>query len=50
MGIFNQIKGVWGAKQRVGDCGRTTTDDLPYENRNGIGLLSFLQKINIKIF
>jgi len=41
---FNQIEGVWGAKRRVGDCGETPAHNLPYENRNGTGLISFLQK------
>jgi len=45
MRIFNQIEGVWGAKRRVGDCGGTPTDNLPYKNRNDTRLLFFLQKI-----
>jgi len=50
MRIINQIEGVWGAKRRVGDCGGTPADNLPYKNRNGTGLQSFLQKINLKNF
>ncbi len=46
MRIFNQIEGVWGAKGRVGVWLGTPTDNLLYENRNGTGLLSFLQKNN----
>jgi len=45
-----KLKGVWGAKGRVGDCGGTPADNLLYENRNGTGLQSFLQKNNLKNF
>ena len=49
-GIFNQIEGAGEANRKVGDCGRTPADNLLYENRNGTGLSSFLQKINLKFF
>jgi len=41
--FFNQIEGVGGAKGRVGVWLGTPADNLLYENRNGIGLLFFLQ-------
>ena len=48
--FFNQIEGVWGHKRDVGFVGETSADNLPYENRNSTGLLSFLQKNNLKNF
>jgi len=50
MGIFNLIEGVWGHKGDVGFMGEIPADNLLYENRNGTGLLSFLQKNNLKFF
>jgi len=50
MRIFNLIEGGMGHKGDVGDCGGTPADNLPYKNRNGTGLLSFLQKNNFKNF
>lgn len=50
MRLFNLIEGGIGCKRDVGFVGETPANNLPYENRNGTGLLSFLQKINLKIF
>jgi len=50
MRIFNQIEGGRGHKGDVGDCGGTPAHILLYENRNGTGLFSFLQKNYFKNF
>jgi len=50
MRIFNQIEGGMGHKRGVGFMGVKCADNLLYENRNCTGLLSFLQKIILKIF
>jgi len=50
MRIFNLIRPPYTPKERVGFVGVKGTDNLLYENRNGTGLLSFLQKINLKYF
>jgi len=48
MEIFNLNEGVMGHKRGVGFMGVKCADNLLYENRNCTGLLSFLQKINLK--
>ena len=50
MRIFNLIDGVWGHKRDVGFVGVKCADNLPYENRNGTGLLSFSHINNFKNF
>jgi len=50
MRIFNLIDTLYTPKRRVGVWLGTPAYNLLYENRNGTGLQSFLQKNNFKNF